>query len=307
MSTHLASRSTGGFLLGKDDSLFREQEEHRIGFFQSHHHSNETLKYAEEVATNHACLSVIMRLLHRIGVDIGGDSPSGVAWAEQEFSASCFNIIRKRICERFTSLSRSERLAWLAEMYKELQSHEKSSVSTNLRDVLSQLSEIVLCTEKVEELQDSAFIKDLSQMVSEWVYKVSVMGAAVQARQVDDSNRFSPAATADSTVGAIVPQVRAQLTDAMLHPASTVDIFDCNTAAPCILFSLMQDRVVISREDCFEGFVNSFIGNSSLEDLCSAFAFGMHQLCHCGLVIEKLGSKNNVLYERTALVWCNGN
>lgn len=297
----------GAFLLGKDDLLFKEEEEHRISFFQSHHHSVETLECAEEVATNHSVFSVILRLLHQIGVDVGGDSQSGVAWAEQEFSASCFNVIRKRICARFAILAKSERLVWLVKMRRELQPRENDSVWKNVRDLASQLDEIIVLTEEADKLQEASFTNDLSQIVSEWVYKASIVGAAVQARQVDDSNRFSPAATATSTMGAIAPQVRRQLTEAMLHPFSTVDSSDLNAVAPCMLFSLMLDRVVISREECFETFVKSFKGNSSLEDLCSAFAFGMHQLCHCGLVIEKFGSKNNVLYERTALVWCSGN
>jgi hypothetical protein len=300
----------GAFLLGKDDSLFKKQENQRIRFFQAYHHSDETVKFAADLATTHSVLSLIIRLLHRVVEHFGDGLTSGVSWAEQEFSATCFDAICKRICDRFASQTKLERMAWLAGMRNELQSHETDPEKmTILRDLQSQLDEIIVLAEEVDRLNDNVLTKDLSQMVSEWVYKISAVGATIQARQEDDANRFSPNATAKSTVEAIVPQVRGHLTDAILHLAPLVDISDLNTVAPCLIFLLMQmqDRVVISREECFEAFVKRFKGSSSLEELCSAFAFGMHQLCHCGLVTEKLGSKsNNILYERTALVWCSG-
>ena len=259
------------------------------------------------MATNHALVSLILRLLHRVIENLGDGIPSGVAWAEQGFSASCFDAICKRICDRFASLTKLKRMTWLAGMRNELERHEAAPEISILRDLQSQLDEIIVLTEEVDRLNDDVLLtKDLSQMVSEWVYNISTVGATIQARQEDDANRFSPGASATSSVDAIVPQVRGHLTDAILHPSSLLDSSDINTIAPCLLFLIMQDRVVISREECFEAFVKRFKGSSSLEELCSAFAFGMHQLCHCGLVLEKLGSKSNVVYERTALVWCSG-
>jgi len=311
----VVSSVQGGFLLGKNEPAFTD-EERRINYFQSHHHSETTLQYADEAVINHSVLSTIMRLLHRTGVDVVGDSLSGIEWAEQEFSACCFNAIRSRICERFDSMTKLEKMTLLAGLSKELNSMQRPvalsvnrnplSVPNYLQDLLSQLNEIIVLVEEAENEEEGAFRKDLSQLFSEWVYNAAIVGAAVQTRRSDDSNRFSPLGNASSTVDGIAPHVRGQLTDAMLNVPSTVDESHFNALAPCILFSLMQDRVVISREECFEAFVKSCKGDSSLEDLCSAFAFGIHQLCYCGLVNEKLGSKNNVLYERSALVWCSG-
>lgn len=302
----------GAFLLGKHDSSFLEDEERRIKYFhQSGHHSDDTIEFAEETVTKNATLLTVMRLLHKVGVVAGDDTPSGVEWAVQEFSAACFNVMRSRICEHFMRMTLVEKLTWLVELRKELYSASRSTSSSAdddaasapsyLQDLVLQLNEIVVLTEESNKQGDEDdFAKDLSQLVSKWVYKASVVGAAIQCPRSDDPNRFSPAAKASSTVGAIVPQVRGTLTDAMLHPSSG-DFY-----APCAIFTLMQDRVVISREECFEAFVKNFKGDKSLEELCSMFAFGVHQLCYCGLVNEKLGSKNNVLYERTALVWCSG-
>jgi hypothetical protein len=285
-----------------------EDEKIRIKYFQSHQSGFTMLgKHAEEAETQHSALSTVMRLLHRI---VGDDTPSGVDWAEGNFSLSCFNRVRSFICQRFRGMTASEKMEWLMALRRELQS---PSSSHQLRDLLSQLDAIIVLTEDAAKNETVMFAMDLSQMVSEWVYNASVIGAAVQTQPRDaGASRLSPAANVEltcSTVNAIAPQVRRQLTDAILHPPSVVDKSDVLTLAPSLLFSIMRDRVVISREECFEAFAKGFNGESPLEDLCSAFAFGMHQLCYCGLVNEKHGSKNNVhvLYERTALVWCSGN
>ena len=264
----------------------------------------------------HSILSTVLRLLHRICVNVGGAAPSGVEWAEQDFSVSCFNVMRSRMREHFKNLTKAEKVTWLAGFREELRKAQQfgassvkdsSLVPRPLEDLVMQLNEIILLVEEADSEEEGAFRNDLSQLLSELVYNSSSLGAAIQSYRNEDSNRFSPAATASSTVDGIAPQVRGRFTDALLDGPSALDKSDFAALAPCILFSLMQDRVAISREECFEAFVESFNGGYSLDDLCSAFSFGIHQLCYCGLINEKLGSKNNVLYERTALVWCSGN
>lgn len=289
--------------MGKSESSFLEDEERRIRYFESHHHSDTTLEFAKDEMENHSIQSTIVRLLHKVGMDVGSNSPGGIEWAEQEFSSLCFNAVRSRLCKHFIGLPHLEKMAWLVGLRRELERIKSSS--EKIRDLILQLNEIIILTDERERLKDSEFVKDLSELFSEWICKVSVVGATIQTRQTDDSNRFSPATKADTTVDAIVPQVRGQITEAMLNPSSNVDE-KSNLNVPLLIFSLMKDRVVVSREECFEAFVKHFNGSSSLEELCSVFAFGIHQLCYCGLIKEKLGSKNNVLYERTALVWCSG-
>ena len=294
----------GAFLLGMNDAAFMNEQQIRIKYFLSHQSGFATLaKHAEKADTNHSVLLTLVRLLHRI---VGGDTPSGVDWAEQNFTALCFNRIRLILCERFNGMASSEKMEWLVGLRMKLQSTSLSK----LLDLLSQLNEIIVLTENAAKVEEGVFAKDLSQMVTEWVYNASVIGAAIQTQPRDDgAKQFSPIddSLAFATMDAIAPQIRRRLTDAMLHHSSVVNKSDVHKLAPSFLFSIMQDRVVVSREECFDAFVKEFKGDSSLDDLCSAFAFGMHQLSFCGLVSEKLGSKNNVLYERTTLVWCSGN
>lgn len=307
----------GAFLLGKNEPAFAKNEQRRINYFQSHHHSEATLHYADEATLRHSILSTVLRLLHEIGKSVGGAALPGIEWAEQDFSASCFDNICSRICEYFKSLAKTEKMTWLAGFREELREAQQFAVSLvnynslsvpiTLDDLVLQLNEIILLVEEADQEEDSAFANDLSQLVSEWVYNISVLGAAIQTYRTDDSNRFLPAASASSTVDGMVPHMRSRLTDAMCDRPSALDKADLHTVAPCVIFSLMQNRVVITREECFENFVKNCNDGSSLDDLSSAFSFGIHQLCFCGLINEKLGSKNNVLYERTALVWCSGN
>ena len=296
-----------------------EDERNRVQYLL---HNSETLpvlaKHAEETDCQRSAFSAILRVLRQIGNIVDSTTPSTVGWIEQEFSASCFNAIRARVQERFGSFTHSERIALLAQLRKHLQKTNRSSeltivghapVPACLRDLLSQLNRLILLADGVngeEEVQEG-----LSKMFVEWVHNVSVVGAALQIGRSDDSNPFIPS-TSDSLsttiIDAIVPQNRRQLADAIFYPSPCLNRNDFHALyVPCMLFHLLQESVIVSRDEWFQAFATTFDGIASLKDLWSSFAFGIHQLCYCGLVNEKRGrSKNDTLYERTALVWCSG-
>lgn len=297
-----------------------EDERSRIQFLL---HNSDTLpvlaKHAEETDCQRTAYSAILRVLRQIGSDVGCTSPSVVEWIEREFSASCFNAIRARMQERFNCFTHSERIACLAQLRKHLQDTNRSSdltiagrmpVPARLRNLLSQLNRLILLVDGANDKEEVQ--KGVSEMFVEWVHNVSIVGAALQTGRSDDSNPFIPS-TNDSLsttiIDAIVPQNRRQLTDAIFYPSPCLNKNDFHALyAPCMLFRLVQDCVIVSRDEWFQAFATTFDGVVSLECLWSSFAFGIHQLCYCGLLNEKRGrSKNDsTLYERTALVWCSG-
>ena len=309
--------SLGIFLLGNSSCL--EDEKNRIQYLLYNSERLPVLaKDAKETNCQRTAYSAILRVLCQIGTIVDGTTPSPVGWIEQEFSSSCFLAIRARIQERFGSFNKSERLALLAQLRKyildtgrssELTIAERTAVQARLRDLLSHLNRVILLVDAVND--EEVVQNGVSEMFMEWVYNVSVVGAALQTRRSDDSNPFIPSACdplSTLIIDAIVPQQRRQLADAILYPSPCLSNNDFHALyMPCLLFRLLQESVIVSRDEWFQAFATTFDGMASLEDLWSSFSFGVHQLCYCGLVNEKRGSrKNDTLYERTALVWCSG-
>jgi hypothetical protein len=298
-------------------TLCLEEERKRIQYLLLHSEKLPVLaKYAEETDRQRAAYSAILHVLREIGIVVGDSAKYGVEWAEQEFSACCFHAIRPKVQERFSSLTHSERIECLAHLRKYLNDTQKSSdfagrtpAPVDLRSVCSQLNRLIILTDAAKD--EKGIDKGVSEMFAEWVHSVSVVGAALQTGRSDDSNPFIPSTNdplATAIVDAIVPQHRRQLAGAIFYPSSCLNENDFYARyVPCMLFRLLQESVVVSRDEWFQAFCTTFDGVASLEDLWSSFAFGIHQLCYCGLVNAKRGrSKNDTLYERTALVWCSG-
>lgn len=298
-------------------ALCLEEERNRIQYLLLNSEKLPVLaKYAEEGDLQRASYSAILRVLCEIGSVVGDSAPCGVEWAEQEFSASCFHAIRPRLQERFSSFTHLERIECLAQLRKHLRgTHQSSDFAgrtpplVHLREALSQLNRLIILTDAAKDEKEIEI--GLSEMFAEWVHNVSVVGAALQTGRSDISNPFIPSTNdpqATAIIDAIVPQHRRQLACAIFYPLSCLKENGFHALyVPCMLLLLLQESVVVSRDAWFQSFCTTFDGVASLEDLWSSFAFGIHQLCYCGLVTEKRGrSKNDTLYERTALVWCSG-
>jgi hypothetical protein len=310
--------SVGILILGTTNASCLEEERNRIQSLLLKSDKLPVLaKHAEESDLQRAAYCAILRVLRDIGSVVGETAPSGVDWAEQEFSARCFHAFRLRLQERFRSFAHSEKMACLAQLRKHLQGTHPSSdfvgrtpAPGHLRNVLSQLNILIISTDAAKD-EEEVVQKGLSEMFAEWVHNVSIVGAALQTEQSDESNPFIPVkndSLATMIVDAIVPQHRRQLAGAIFYPLPCLNENDFHALyVPCMLFRLLQESVVVARDEWFQAFCTTFDGVASLEDLWSSFAFGIHQLCYCGLVKEKRGrSKNDTVYERTALVWCSG-
>lgn len=267
------------------------------------------LEHAQMAETQSVAYGAAIRVLNRICYSLDF-KPHVMDWIEEEFATSCFNQVHHALRALFVGLHQSAKLEYLVQMRTELLGPiGQSQVPPQVRKLLNMLNGIIILTSKAQN--DEQFQKQLSIMFTEWAYNVFFLADAVQSGQGYGSNPFLINKNDPSvceTVDAIIPQIRKPLVKAILSPPP---IFNPNhfhvSCVPRMLFTLIKDRVVISRdEEWFQVFVTTFEGNKSLEELRLLFALGVYQLCYCGLINEKRGGKSVARYERSALVWCSG-
>lgn len=75
------------------------------------------------------------------------------------------------------------------------------------------------------------------------------------------------------------------------------------------MYQLIQDRVAATQEDWYKEFWQRSIrggAECSREDSFVLFSLGLRYLKQCGFIAEKVrvGSKSDIIYERSKLVWC---
>ena len=322
----------GCFLFVRNDSSFMKEEEVRMDYFCFDLEARDALRFGTcttsasalrdhitAVCTRQAALSGILRALHQIGRDIGRNAPSGVEWAEQDFSVSLFKKARANIRELFIGSTRSENLARLASLRHDIsgakllansQAGEHSAAVEPLqRNLILLLNELIVLVDQANECEEVR--KGLSTIFEEWIYNACIAGAALQSGRNDPSTSLLSTSTTDTLASDVAvtldPQNRRRITDALLTSPTIIDDGAFSTLyIPCVLFSLVKDSVVVSTMESFQLFVEQYGGGEPLETLWTHFAFGIHQLFYCGLLKGKHGNKDDTLYERTALVWCSG-